>query len=349
MRRGPNPASLAHLAAKSIHSGRHASSPVADFAPIPTVSIPRAAQNPWIVTALIGVLCLVWGSTWLAIKFGLEDLPPFTSASARFGLAWFVMFLIAPRIARIEGGERPDWGMRLATGIGQFVLSYGIVYWSEQVLPSALVSVLWSVFPLMVAGLGAWYLPGERLGLRQWAGFVIAFLGIVMLFFTDVRNVGASAVPAGLVLMLSPAVTALSTVYIKKRAAGVSSILLNRDAMGIGAVGLLIGAVAFEWNAEKAWTSAALASIGYLALIGTCLTFGIYLWLMRYVSANKLSLIAYVAPMVALWLGAAFGNEVVRLETVLGAGVIVLGVACAATKSRVERAEVPESGTEQLS
>lgn len=296
--------------------------------------VPRAARNPWIVTALIAFLCIAWGSTWLAIKWGLEDLPPFSAASARFGIAWLVMAAVAPSIARREGGSRPELRLVLVSGIGQFTLSYGIVYWTEQTLPSGLVSVLWSVFPLMVAGLGAFMLAGERLVARQWLGLCVALGGIVLLFLTDVRAVGAEAVPAGLVLMLSPLVTAIATVYIKRHAARVSSAMLNRDSMGIGAAGLLIAALLFERDREYAWTAQAWGSILYLAIFGTVLTFGLYLWLMRWVPAYKMSLIAYVTPVNALFLGVMLGDEKVGALTLVGSGVVLLGVACTVMRRR---------------
>ena len=107
----------------------------------------------WQVPFLISVLCLIWGSTWIVIKRGLEDMPPFTAAAIRFAMAGLVMTLIAPFASRREGGSKPPPRLTLVMGVCTFFLSYSVVYWSQQYLPSGLESVLWAVCPLMVVGL----------------------------------------------------------------------------------------------------------------------------------------------------------------------------------------------------
>src|SRR5687768_4893060 len=99
----------------------------------------------------MALLCLVWGSTWLAIKYGLRDVPPFTGAALRFVIAGLCMALLARAFASREGGGRPPFVVVLAQGLFQFALNYGLVYVSETIIPSGLVSVLWSVFPLFIA------------------------------------------------------------------------------------------------------------------------------------------------------------------------------------------------------
>jgi hypothetical protein len=89
---------------------------------------------------LIAVVCLVWGSTWIVIAGGLADLPPLTSAAARFGVAAVAMSVVAHFLKKREGGEAPSFGLSLALGTLNFGACYGLVYWSETRLPSALVS-----------------------------------------------------------------------------------------------------------------------------------------------------------------------------------------------------------------
>ena len=121
-----------------------------------------------------------------------------------------------------------------------------IVYWAETRLHSGLVSVLWAVFPMMMAIAGHVALPGERLEGRQWGGFVAGFLGVGVLFATDLAQVGPGGITAGLVLLASPAITALGTAIVKRRGKAVSSVLLNRNGMLLGAVLLLLVAGLFE-------------------------------------------------------------------------------------------------------
>jgi len=274
----------------------------------------------------IGLLCLIWGSTWVVIKGGLDDLPPFTSAGIRFVVAFLVMAGVAHLLHRREGGVRPPAWMNAVMGVLNFGVTYGIVYWTETILPSGLVCVLWAVFPMMMAFSGHFWLPGERLRPLNWAGFVLGFAGVVVLFFTDVERFGAGAIPAALILLLSPAVCVVSNTLVKRYGKDVSSVLLNRNGMFIGAVLLLGLAGITERGAALRWTGFALFSIGYLSVLGTVVTFGIYFWLLRYSPAHHLSLIAYVTPVVALFLGWIFRGEAIGLDTLAGTGLILVGV-----------------------
>jgi drug/metabolite transporter (DMT)-like permease len=279
-----------------------------------------------LINLLIGVVCLIWGSTWLVMKTGLEDLPPFLSAGVRFAIASGILVGLAPYLHRREGGERPAVWLWVAVGTLNFAGSYGIVYTASTVLPSGLVSVLWAVFPLMMAGAGHWLLPGERLIGRQWVGFVVGFAGVGLLFRTDVVTIGPEALPAALLLMLSPLVTVVGQTLLKRHGERTSSVLLNRNAMLLGAVLLLLAGAATESGAEARWTVPALLSIAYLAIAGTVVTFSLYFWLLRYSPAHRLSLVAYVTPALALTLGWLVGGEPVTAFTLMGTGTILLGV-----------------------
>ena len=292
------------------------------------------APSSTTVALLVALLCLVWGSTWIVIAGGLRDLPPFTSAATRFAVAAACLTAIAPALARREGGSKPTFALSAAVGTLNFGASYAIVYWSETRLPSGLASVLWSVFPLLMAVAGAWFLQGEKLTARQGFGFVLGFAGVALLFATDLVQMSNDAVGTGVVLLASPVVSCVGTVVLKKHGRHVSSVLVNRDAMWIGAALLAVLALAFEREAPVEWTARAVASVAYLALIGTVLTFTLYFWLLRHVAAYRLSMIAYVTPALALTLGTLFGREPLTAWTVAGSGTILLGVALVVAKRR---------------
>lgn len=284
------------------------------------------APSPLVANLLIALLCLVWGSTWIVIRGGLRDLPPFTSAGARFVVAGLAMCAVAAAIGKREGGAKPPAWLWITLGVCNFAASYGIVYHTETILPSGLVSLLWGVFPILMALSSHWFLPGERLRGAQWLGFVVALAGIVLLYATDLRELGPHAIPAALILFLSPLVSAVGNTLIKLRGGGVNSLALNRNAMLLGAVLLCALAAATERDAQMRWTPAAIGSIAYLALAGTVLTFGLYFWLLRFVDAHKLGLIAYVTPAIALTLGWTIGDERVTPYTLGGAACILAGV-----------------------
>jgi drug/metabolite transporter (DMT)-like permease len=308
--------------------------PRPDPAPERGARAPAAPPAPWVVAALIALLCLIWGSTWLVIREGLADLPPFTSAGVRFLVAALVVALLAPSLRAREGGAAPRAWLWIAVGSLNFGLSYGIVYWAETRLPSGLVALLWSLFPMLMAVSGHLFLPGERLRAAQWLGFALGFAGVALLFLTDLRSFGPAGVPTALVLCASPLVSAFGTTALKRHGSGASSALVNRNAMSLGAVLLLGAAALFERDADVRWSAAAAASVLYLALVGTVVTFTVYFWLLRHAPAYKLSLIAYVVPALALLLGWAVGGEPVTVHTLGGALLILAGVALVARRGR---------------
>ncbi len=287
-----------------------------------------------LLTALVAVLCLIWGSTWLVIREGLADLPPFSSAAIRFAIAAVVMVAIAPLIRRREGGSAPPTWLWIASGTFNFGVSYAVVYWCEQTLPSGLVSLLWAVYPMLMAASGHLFLSGERLRRLQWVGFALGLVGMGVLFGTDVLGVGKDAWMVAAVLMISPVVSVVGTTVVKKYGEGVSSALLNRNSMFVGAA--ILGALAAltEGGQSLNWTSRAIFSVGYLAIVGTVATFSLYFWLLRHAPAYKLSVIAYITPGIALFLGWALADEGITSSTLLGAALILTGVVLIVRRGR---------------
>lgn len=299
------------------------------------------APTRLVAYVLIGLVCLVWGSTWVVIKLGLADLPPLTAAGIRIVLAGAFMAALAPWLARREGGGRAPWLVVVVQGLSQFAFNYGIVYYAEQSLPSGLVSVLWSAYPLMIALAGPWFAGSERLSRTQWLGGVVALLGVVLLFITDIAGVGSDAVGVAALLLLAPASVAVATLLIKQRAQGASSVLLNRDSMLLGGAVLLAGALLLERDASLRWSWAAMGSVAYLTLFGTVFTFGVYIWLLRHLPAYLLSLTSYVVPVLALAFGALLGGEALTLTTLAGTALVLGGVALTLRHRRVGAATAP--------
>jgi len=312
-----------------------------------TPALPHAQASrvpaPWLVTSSLLLLCMIWGTTWLVIKGGLRDLPPLTSVGVRFLVAALVVSALAPSLRRREGGDKPRvlvWG---TIGVVNFSLSYGLVYWAETRLPSGIVAVLWSLFPMCMAICGHLFLPGERLRGVQWAGLAVGFVGVALLFLTDLRSFGPEGVPTALILCASPLVSAVGTTVLKRYGSGSSSVLVNRNAMWTGAFLLLGAASLFERDAEVHWSAAAVGSVAYLALLGTVVTFMLYHWLLRHTPAYKMSLIAYAVPAIALLLGRTVGGEPLGPTTVPGTLLILAGVGGVMRRGR---AQAPETASD---
>lgn len=279
------------------------------------------------VRLAVVTMCLVWGSTWFVLQDGLSEMKPLGSAGLRFGLAWLLMLPLAGPIARREGGDSPPARLVAVMAVGNYALSFGIVYWAEQTLPSGLTAVLWAVFPLMTAAVGHFTLAEGRVVGVQWFGLALGLAGVALLFATDVTAVGGDALERALVLLLSPLIAALATAYVKKHGGGVSSALLNRSALFWGSSLLLLGALTIEGGVTFPSSGRAALGLLYLAGVGSVLAFTLYFWVLRRASAVALSLITYVTPAVALLLGAALGEERVTAWTIAGLALVLVGCA----------------------
>ncbi|MBM3974374.1 MAG: hypothetical protein FJ301_09780 [Planctomycetes bacterium] len=291
--------------------------------PVPVPPSPR----PWRESVLIALLCAVWGSTWWAIRICLAEQPPLGAAALRFLLAGLAVAAAGPLLRRVDRGAPPPAWLWLATGALNFAASYGILYVAEQTVPSGIAAVLWAVFPLLMAASGAVWL-GERLTARQTAGFVVAFVGICAVFAGDLGGAGGDDAPlaAGLLLLGSPLVSAIGTTLIKRSGHACSVYYLNRNGMFVGA--LLLSATSRlrgeMWPAT--WSAPVVAATLYLAVFGTTFTFAAYFWLLQRMPANRLSLISYVTPVLAVLLAAAVDDGALTLAVAGGTALVVAGI-----------------------
>ncbi len=275
------------------------------------------------------LLTLIWGTTWLGIKIGLESFPPFFSLALRFGLSAPVFLLIMA--AR---GEKIPWERRhqpffLAIGFLSFLVSYGVVYWSEQYITTGLAAVLFALFPLLTAVLAHFMLHDERLGAAKIAGLVVSLAGIFVIHSEDLRQIHPMAPMAALVMLVSPAVSALSGVLAKRRSHDFSPLALAGIPMLYAAVAHTAIWLALERGRPIAWTLPGVASVLYLSLFGSVLTFWGYYWLLRVMPVGRLSLLAYLTPVVALALGIFYADEHMTARMGIGAALVLAGVALA--------------------
>lgn len=281
---------------------------------------------------LVAILCLVWGSTWWAIRICLEEQPPMSSAAVRFVIAGIAMAAVAPFFQKRENAPPPPTWLWIASGVTNFAGGYGILYYAEQVVPSGIAAILWAIFPILMACSAVAFL-GERLSVRQWFGFAVSFAGIVAMFGGNLGGIENEQIGYAQLLLLSPIVAALGTTLVKKYGSNTSSIVLNRNGMLLGAVLLLAVAFAMEDPLAMTWTPRVAIATVALAIFGTTMTFGIYFWLLRTAPASMLALISYVAPVIAVVLGELVGDGKLDGASWLGAAFVVFGVALVVKKA----------------
>src|SRR5579885_279815 len=249
--------------------------------------------------ATLALLTLIWGTTWAAIRVGLQGIPPFTGVALRFGIAAALLLLLTPvfgvRLGR-TAAERRLW---LANAFFTFFLSYGILYWAEQSVPSGLAAVLFATFPLFVALFAHSLLPSERLTLVGSAGILVGFLGVAVIFSEDFSRLGGAQVGrAAAVLLLSPLSSALGAVLAKRWGKGIHPLSVTAVPMALTALAMGAVAAAAERGKPLVLDRPALLALLYLAVFGSALTFTLYFWLLAKLPATALSLINYVIPLV---------------------------------------------------
>jgi drug/metabolite transporter (DMT)-like permease len=292
--------------------------------------------SPWALGAAYLSCVLIWGTTWAAIRFSLESFPPFLGASLRFALA-AVLLLAYARIRGVRLGREPqEQRLWWINGLLSFAATYGIVYWAEQWVPSGLASVLFATFPMFVAVLAHFFLPGERLAPLGSGGVLLGFVGVAVIFSEDLAALGGAELSlAAWVLLLSPVAAALGSVAAKRWGRGLPALSLSGPPMAIGAVILgMIGALVERsavWPADPSWqpTGASVVAMLYLGVVGSALVFGLYFWLLQHLTATRTSLIAYLSPVVAVAVGTLFLGEPLTPRLVLGALVVLVGTALA--------------------
>jgi drug/metabolite transporter (DMT)-like permease len=276
------------------------------------------------VFALYALLVLIWSSTWVAIKIGLEDCPPLLGAGARFASAGLVLLLVTAVRRR---SLRSDPLLVAVLALLPFAFAYGLVYWGEQHIPSGLAAVLFGVLPLYTAVIGGLLLPDEPMHRRLFAGVLVAICGLALAFLESLDLGNDDLAWAGaLALLLSPLGASAGNVAIKLRAAELDAIVLNGWAMLAG--GLLLTAVsaASENWGEFAWTPEALGSIAYLSVVGSAIAFVVLTVLLRTLTARSTSFLAMLLPFGALAFGAALYGEPVTVRAAAGAGLVAAGL-----------------------
>jgi len=282
------------------------------------------------IAGTFALLTLVWGTTWAAIRIGLEGIPPFTGVALRFLLAASVLFLLSPLMGVRYGRGAFERRLWLINGAFSFCISYGVVYWSEQWVPSGLASVLFATFPLFVSILAHFALPAERLTAKGVVGILAGFGGVAVIFSEDFALLGGPHVAvAAMVMLASPFVSAVSAVAVKKWGRDVHPVSLSAVPMAMSVVVMGGTALAVERGRPIRLDAASVSALLYLALFGSALSFTLYYWLMRHVAATRLSLIAYSTPVVAVAVGALFMREPVTVRTFAGSALVVAGVALA--------------------
>ena len=297
--------------------------------PVVGVIRPRRRLPLLVWLALAGI----WGSTWLAIKFGLRDLPPITFAGIRFAMAALLLGAIALARRIRPPTSRQEWGLLAYTGLLSITVNYALVFWGEQYISSGLAALLSATVPLFGLPLAHRYLAAEPLTRWKVAGVMLGLIGVAVVFSGELGVGGPRAFWASVGIIGAALATAHASVLVKARGTHIEPPVLAGIQMAGGCLPLLVGGIALEGSPLSFhWTPLALACLAYLTVLGSVIAFLMYYWLIRHTAVTGVLMIPLVTPLVAVLIGVVFGGETIGWHTALGGGAIIGGVALAVLK-----------------
>lgn len=291
---------------------------------------------------------IIWGSTYLGVRFANETIPPLLMASVRFLVSGSILFMYA----RSKGAALPTlvhWKSASLTGLFLLLIGNGGMAWSLQFVPSSLAAILVATEPFWLV-IVAWTMfgKGKPTG-KESLGLLIGFIGIVLLVSVgQSKNTGITN-PVGVIMVIVSAIAwAIGSMYATRAAVPDSPMLSIAMQMLAGGVMLFIaGSLAGEWqelNFGQISTKSFIALV-YLTLFGSLVGFTAYSWLLGVVSPSLAATYAYVNPVVALILGWSLGGEIITIPMLLASGIII-GSVVIITMAKPSKKVVKEAVTE---
>lgn len=280
--------------------------------------------------AAYAICCLVWGTTWLVIKIGLEDLPPLWFAGIRMALASALLVPLALR-ASWRGLTRADWGHVVMVGALSMFVSYGLVFTAQVSIPSGLMAVLFGTYPIWAGLYAHVLLPSDRLTPARAMSAVIGLAGLTVLQLPALSGVTISLAMWGPLLLAlgSPFVSGFTSVWVKRRLTHVPPAVNLWAQTLVGASLLLATSSIVERGAEIHWTLRAVLCVAYLAAVGTALCFLLLFWLLPRVPIAVIGIMPLIDTLIALMLGTLVADEPLTWNIGLGAALILGGAALA--------------------
>ncbi|MGH7596988.1 MAG: drug/metabolite exporter YedA [bacterium] len=283
----------------------------------------------WQIATAFAAIYLIWGSTYLAIRFAVETFPPFLMASMRFLVAGAILY----PWARLRGASQPARSHWLAaTVVGGLLLlgGNGGVVWAAQLVPSGLTALLIGTVPLWMALLDWLRRGGTKPSNGVMVGLLLGLFGIALLVGPGKLAGGRQVDLVGAaVLILASLSWAAGSLYSRRAQLPASPLLATAMEMLAGGALLLIASLLVgEWTRfdSSALSLRSWLSLGYLIFFGALVGFTAYIWLLRVSTPAHVSTYAYVNPVVAIFLGWTFAGEPLTARTLLAAAVIVAAV-----------------------
>lgn len=296
-----------------------------------------ASRPPtWKVLLAFSIIYFVWGSTFLAIRVGVQEVPPFLLAGMRFLLAGVILY----SWMRLKGTTSPssrEWTSASLLAVLIFVLDYGLLFWAERRVPSGIAAVMMATIPAFMALSEILFLRTQKLTMPLAFALAIGMGGVAVLVS---RSLGLGEVPidasGALALLIAATSWSVASSLTRKMPLPASKPMSSAAQMLSGGVLLtLVSGVLGEFHGFHLQTVSrgAWIALAYLVVAGSIVAFTAYVWLLHYESPTKVGTYAYVNPVVAVALGYFLGGEAVGPRTVLGTLFVLVSVVVITTAS----------------
>jgi|SRR5215212_4714493 len=295
----------------------------------------RPRQERALAAASLAAISVIWGTTFLAIRVGIETMPTLYLTGLRFTLAGAILLGIAVLRGQPLPRRASQWGHEALTGILLVPLANASVVWAEHFISSGLAALLAATLPLWMALLERFRSSSERLTPMRIAGLMAGFSGVAVVVAPAIAkpSTGAGLILGTLAMQFYTLTWNLGTLRAKYRPSGVASTVAPALQMLLGgAVTLVAAAIAGPWHWSYLTMRSGLA-LAYLALFGSVIAFSAYHYALRVLPPGKLTLFAYLQPAVAAIAGAVVLHERITVPMLLGM-LLILGGMTFARKSR---------------
>jgi drug/metabolite transporter (DMT)-like permease len=297
----------------------------------------RSRPASWKILLAFAIIYFVWGSTYLAIRVGVREMPPFLMAGLRFTVAGLALY----GWMRLAGVPSPSWReWRGATVLGalMFLMDYACLFWAEQRVPSGVSAVILAAIPVCITLLEIIFLRTQRLTVRLSLGLLVGIIGVAVLMDPS-SSLGEAPLDrrGAIALLVACCGWSIGTIVSRRLVLPESKPMSAGAQMLSGGVQLLIlAAVSGEYSHFRAQEVSRIAwfSLVYLIIAGSIVGYTAYVWLLHYESPTKVGTYAYVNPVVAVIIGAGFGGEIIGRRTLLGMALILVSVIAITMKAK---------------
>jgi drug/metabolite transporter (DMT)-like permease len=284
-------------------------------------------QKKFAVAAAYLVLCVIWSSTWLVIRVGLQDLPPISFVALRFVIAVAILLLISVGRVRLTPERSGDFFLLAYTGLLMFSVNYALLFWAELYVSSGLSAVLQATIPIFGMVFAHYILPSEPLRWQRVAGALLAVGGVAVICSRLLNLGGILAFWGGVGVVFGAASAAFSNVMLKKRALQMAPAMIAAWQMIFGVAPLVAAGFIVDGNPiHLHWTKSAWLCLLYLAIPGSALTFILLYWLLPRMSVTNLQTISLITPPGAVMFGWLLGGETFSLWSLVGGALVLAGV-----------------------